>query len=531
MTTASPDCELVKAYATEGSETAFRVLVARHVNLVYATALRQVGDPGIAEEVSQNVFVVLARKAPRLGGTQTLAGWLHRTTILEAKARIRAELRRRRRDEAAAELAAVAREGEPALDALVPLLDEGLLNLRENDRVALVLRYFEDRSLRDVGAELGVDEDAARKRVSRALDRLTEFFKAKGFVIGGAAAVLSCAAAQASAPAGLAVSAGTAGLAAGGTVSAFKLILFRIMSLTKTQTAVGCVLLAATPLALQWRAEARIEREQKTVLSQIAEAKKSVSNLEGETRQARQSTLQAQNEAFNLQTRLTTVTAQISGRSPRPVYRWDDNSPFVRVPKQFLEMLPVSAVSTRRGQLSEQIKEVLQLTETETAQVQETVNQFLKDYYAAQAPRMTVATPNAEELQGHAADEVLTLEVSSVASQLPELRRALFERAEGILGKDRFALFQKALRNWMPFDEEYHGLNSGMAVLNFDRRETFYQPQPGSGQIGYRLGEKTHGTMWYEFQAEDIPELYQPYLKDWIALAQSHPKKEGNSEK
>src|SRR5258706_3471268 len=104
MTAASPDCELVSAYAAQGSEAAFRALVRRHVDLVYATAVRQLGDSGLAEEVTQNVFVALARKAPRQGGIETLAGWLHRTTILEAKARIRSQLPRRLRQETAAQL-------------------------------------------------------------------------------------------------------------------------------------------------------------------------------------------------------------------------------------------------------------------------------------------------------------------------------------------------------------------------------------------------------------------------------------------
>src|SRR5262245_4313564 len=104
MTVASPDRELVSAYAAQGSEVAFRALVQRHVDLVYATALRQVGDSGLAEEITQNVFVTLASKAPRLGGIETLAGWLHRATVLESKSRIRSELRRRRREEMAAEL-------------------------------------------------------------------------------------------------------------------------------------------------------------------------------------------------------------------------------------------------------------------------------------------------------------------------------------------------------------------------------------------------------------------------------------------
>ena len=89
MTTAAPsDQQLVAAYAGHASESAFQAVVARHVDLVYATALRQLGDRGMAEEVTQNVFVVLARKAPRLGGIETLAGWLHRTAILEAKSRL-----------------------------------------------------------------------------------------------------------------------------------------------------------------------------------------------------------------------------------------------------------------------------------------------------------------------------------------------------------------------------------------------------------------------------------------------------------
>jgi DNA-directed RNA polymerase specialized sigma24 family protein len=96
------DRDLVRSYAREGSETAFRALVSRHVDPVSATAYRQVGDTGLAEEITQNVFVRLARKATVLAGHETIAGWLHRCAILESKARFRAEMRRRRREEIAA---------------------------------------------------------------------------------------------------------------------------------------------------------------------------------------------------------------------------------------------------------------------------------------------------------------------------------------------------------------------------------------------------------------------------------------------
>src|SRR5262245_22368821 len=377
--TSSPDQELVSAYVRKGSETAFRVLVSRHVNLVYATALRQLGDPGVAEEVTQNVFVALARKAPRLGGIETLGGWLHRTTILEAKARIRAELRRKRRHEAAAELASIQCEGASALDALVPLLDEGLLNLRDSDRAALMLRFWEERSLRDVGDVLGVDEDAARKRVARALDRLAEFFRRRGFVVGVGAAALMSSAAKA-APAGLEISAGTAGLTSACTAGGLKLFLFQLMSATKTQTAIVCALLAAAPLAWQWHTDARLARERQELSAQLAAASDSTTGLESEVDRTRAATLRAQTDATNLESRLRQMTAQAGRAAPRAVYRWDDRSPVVRVPKQFLGMLPFSAVSDRRGQLSEQIKEALQFSDLETEQVQGALNRFLADY-------------------------------------------------------------------------------------------------------------------------------------------------------
>src|SRR5690242_13574044 len=120
MTVMSPDSELVSAYATERSEAAFRALVARHVNLVFATALRQVGDRGMAEEITQNVFITLANKSPRLSGIETLAGWLHRTAVFEAKTRIRSELRRQRREETAAEISLINDEGDSGLAPLVP---------------------------------------------------------------------------------------------------------------------------------------------------------------------------------------------------------------------------------------------------------------------------------------------------------------------------------------------------------------------------------------------------------------------------
>lgn len=521
MTAEPSDPELVTAYV-QGSEIAFRALVARHLNLVYATALRQVGDSGLAEEISQNVFVVLARKAPRLAGTQTLAGWLHRTTILEAKARIRAELRRKRRDQTAAELAAIGNEGAPALEALVPLLDEGLLKLRESERLALVLRFLEDRSLREVGVAMGVDEDAARKRVSRALERLTDFFKSRGFVVGGGAATVLTTSAKAVAPASLTGLAGNAGLAAGIAGGGFKGLLLQGLSLSKTQTAILCALVAAAPLAFQWRARAQINRERAELSAPLATARQSISDLEQEPRNRRDSALRIQNEAFNLRTRAATVNAQLAGRAPRPVYHWDDNSPVMRIPKQGLSFMPIAAVS-RLGELTDGIKEILQLTALENAQVQAALNQFVADYYAAQAKQMRVVDPHEDELNGHLPEEVRVFEFTELGPRFGELRQQLFSTLENVLGTDRFQILRHHLSDWMAVDDRNLGMSSSMEIVNMDRRETFYRPDPGTGIVRWRFSIEGMVTMNDFFRDSDIPTTLRPYLQDWIALAQSKP--------
>ncbi|MCI0541471.1 MAG: sigma-70 family RNA polymerase sigma factor [Verrucomicrobiales bacterium] len=136
---------LLREFAATRSEVAFAALVRQHVNLVFATALRQVGDRSLAEEISQDVFAALARKAGALGSFTTIAGWLYKATLLECRRRLRSELRRQRREEVAAAPQMVAPEPESDLKSLVPLLDEALLDLRESDRLAVMLRFLEEK--------------------------------------------------------------------------------------------------------------------------------------------------------------------------------------------------------------------------------------------------------------------------------------------------------------------------------------------------------------------------------------------------
>jgi RNA polymerase sigma factor (sigma-70 family) len=168
------DIELLRCYAFDGSESAFSELVRRHLNLVYSTALRQVGgDESTASDVVQTVFSDLACKARSLTGRASLAGWLYTSTHYAAAKAVRSEQRRRAREQKAFAMQQ-ANDGESnsQWEQVQPILDRVMHELREEEREALVLRFFEQRDLHTVGQALGVSAEAARKRVDRSLEKL-----------------------------------------------------------------------------------------------------------------------------------------------------------------------------------------------------------------------------------------------------------------------------------------------------------------------------------------------------------------------
>lgn len=156
------DAELLRSYLKDGSEEAFTELVSRYAGLVYSTASRQLGDASLAEEVSQTVFCVLARKAGSLSGKPTLAGWLYRATWFAAAKARRAERRRRRLEEEASQM----NVDDPAVEAtwahLSPMLDLALNQLGEKERLAVLLRFFQRKPMREIGQTLGVTKRRPR---------------------------------------------------------------------------------------------------------------------------------------------------------------------------------------------------------------------------------------------------------------------------------------------------------------------------------------------------------------------------------
>ena len=176
------DMDLLRRYGDTGSQEAFEELVSRHLDWVYAMSLRQVRDRHLAEDVTQAVFIILARKAATLNDDTILRGWLFKTARFAASDALKKRSRFRRHQErfAAMYQTDLTAEQEEAWEKLSPVLDDAIACLSESDRHAVQLRFYEGKSLAEVGEILGISEEAAKKRVARAVDKLRNYFSREG---------------------------------------------------------------------------------------------------------------------------------------------------------------------------------------------------------------------------------------------------------------------------------------------------------------------------------------------------------------
>lgn len=268
---------LLVEYAKRGTETAFRDLVSRYIDLVYSTAFRQVrGDAHLAEDVAQTVFLHLARKAKRIPSDVMLGGWLHQATCNVAATITRGERRRQLREKQAAEMNALQNESPGTLDRLGPILDEAIRHLSDEDRAAVLLRFFEKRDFRSVGEAIGTSEDAARMRVNRALEKLQVLLKQRGVTVP--VAVLGTALAAdmaAAAPAGLAASVAShalAGASAAGASAAGAATVLKFMAISKLKlSAISAIVIGAltTSLVVQHQSVAQLREDTQSLQQQV----------------------------------------------------------------------------------------------------------------------------------------------------------------------------------------------------------------------------------------------------------------------
>ena len=273
MTEAS-DAQLLRDYADHGQEAAFREIVVRHTDAVYSAALRQVSSPDGARDVAQSVFTDLARKAPTLVRTldtnASLLGWLYRSTRFAALNQWRDDHRRQIRERLAMEHFDPTSDIAPDWERIGPALDEAMSDLSDDDREALLLRFFQSRDFRAIGHSLGLSDDAAQKRVSRALDKLRVHLTGRGVTTSAVAlsVAFSTHVVQA-APAGLAMALSNAALAGTTLVTAATVTAAKTIAMTTLQkTLIGATLAVAVGTGIYEARQASTSRSQLQTLQQ-----------------------------------------------------------------------------------------------------------------------------------------------------------------------------------------------------------------------------------------------------------------------
>ena len=312
------DGTLLRDYAQSGSEEAFAELVRRYMDLVYSTALRAVnGDEPLAKDVSQSVFMDLARKASSLSKRSVLSGWFYTSACFAAAKAVRSERRREAREqEAHAMQEQISSTSERTdWDKIRPALDSAMLELRDSDREALLLRYFERRSLAEVGGRLGLSENAARMRVGRALERLRERLNRRGVTSSAVALALVLGHhTVAAAPLGLAASITASTLAAAGTGGSYSLLHLITMSKAKTILIAAVVAASATtPIIIQHQANARLKAQIEALRSQLAAAAQSPQTDGAATDSGELERLRRENaDLLRLRAEVTTLRQQVA---------------------------------------------------------------------------------------------------------------------------------------------------------------------------------------------------------------------------
>jgi RNA polymerase sigma factor (sigma-70 family) len=461
--------QLLAQYVETGSEAAFRDLVMRYVDLVYSAAVRLVdGDTHLAQDVTQTVFADLARMARSLSREVMIGGWLHRHACFVAGKTLRSERRRRARERQAVEMNAIEDHSAANLALIAPILDEAIDQLGPEDRAAIVLRFFEQGDFRAVGEALGSNEDAARKRVERALDKLHGLLTRRGVVLSATAlgATLATQAVTA-APAGFAVSVSTAALAAATSGGGTALTLLKIMSMTKLKIGiVGAVITAAVavPWVMQHQAQTR-----------LAEASESLRQ-----RTEQNSRLAAENERLSNLLPRSATPAPPTNDSAREVLRLRGEVGRLRRESAEEQAAKTNSPSPLSGLTSDPGMWKL---------IRDQQKASLTAIYKEFASRMTLPPEQADKLVNLLADDVMenidhvtaVLREGKTPEQMNQVfaaqEAALLEKVKGLLGPEGESQYQDYTRNLASHltVEQFKGKLTGDAQEQEAKARQLYQ--------------------------------------------------------
>ncbi len=416
------DSSLIREFLEGGREAPFRQLVERYQDMVFSTALRRTGDAGLAEEIAQDVFLVLAARARMLASCPNLAGWLYKTALKKSANRMKSDTRRERREE---KFATESMAAEGATDVVPPmafaLVDEALASLRAKDREALLLRYFQGLGLAEVGSAQGASADAARKRVGRALSKVEGFLKGRGVVVPSAVAAAALQQSTHAAPAGFASAA--AGVAAAPATSALSTAFTSIITMTKTQTAIVATLVVATPIVVQQAAISKLEDRKEELVSQA------------EGRPAGLSASRSHGEGEGV---LSALTKGEGGKSAREEGEWDFFDDIKSIMEDEASMGAIMSLASQ-GQRAEANKLVdkivaeLALDEATAAKVRGQVLRNVERQHAAMGAIWKAFNPSLKGGAGDgAADDLEAMDLVQMDLTPEEMLRGGVEMLDGV---------------------------------------------------------------------------------------------------
>jgi RNA polymerase sigma factor (sigma-70 family) len=521
MATTTSDAECLRRFVTKADERAFAEIVERHIRLVHGAAMRILADPDGAQEVAQSVFILLARQAWRLTGHPALAGWLYRTAVLQARAYRRGQSRRRERERQAAVIGSTMNHAASSVSELEPELDEALLELRVCDREVLVLRYFSGKSVREVGEALGIREDAAQKRLSKALDALTGKFRRRG--LRTAAPALTVVALQNAALSAGAVPAGLGGAITHAVVTAVPALSFnvaaisaaKIMSLTKTHVTLVCTTLALAPIGYEWRASAAAKSDNQRLGAELNDLRRAA--MAGEERRR-----EAERQIRSLERRIANASAE-PAKPDAPAKlapaKWEDGSPYVRLPRDVFAKVKFTEFGTRTavdgktdrfplpvlnsdGQLSPALEAALGLSPAETQQLRQVCRDAFAEFHARIAQHTVTTRPNTKDR------DVVRIDVSAFPEEGAAFQQRFREHLTAMLGPERTEAFW--LQAAPVFRDVFYDFGATPAAFEVMRRRY-------DGLVEYlfktrhfgRIGkiEDLHGT--------SIPKALRPIADAW----------------